>query len=519
MRILSADEMRQVDRRAIEEIGIPSLVLMENAAVGVADALGERFPQAAAVTVFCGPGNNGGDGLALARHLEARGYRYRVFLVCRKPPRGDAATQLEILERSAIEVETVGPESDLAPVLAAGRASDLVVDALFGTGLTRALEGHYGELVKGLDRLPVKKLAVDLPSGLDGSRPQPPGPHLTADLTVTFAAPKIAHVLPPAAEAVGELVVTDLGIPPHLVAEAPGDLHLLTGDELAATLAVPEPGAHKGDFGHVLLVAGSPGKAGAAILGARSAVRGGAGLVTAAVPRPILQTVDGGSLESMTLPLAAGPDGGLAAEAAAEALQAAAGKQAVAIGPGLGTAPATAGAVRRLLAELAVPAVVDADALNALAGHLGELRDRPAATVLTPHPGEMGRLLGIPTREVQADRLQAARRAADESGAVVVLKGYRTVVADPEGGVYVNPTGNAGMATGGSGDVLTGLLAALVGQGYEPLVASQLAVYLHGLAGDVAAETLAPETLRAGDLVAALPAAFDRLRAGGRAPV
>ena len=297
------------------------------------------------------------------------------------------------------------------------------------------------------------------------------------------------------------------------MAEAPGDTHLLTGGELAALLEVRQPGAHKGDFGHVLLVAGGPGKAGAAILGAQSAVRGGAGLVTVAVPRPILPVVDGASLESMSLPLAADGDGVLAAGAAAEVLAAAAGKQAVAIGPGLGTAAATVGAVREILLRLRVPAVVDADGLNALAGRLGELRDRPAATVLTPHPGEMGRLLGTSSRGVQADRLRASRRAAEASGAVVVLKGYRTVVADPDGGVWVNPTGNAGMASGGSGDVLTGLLAALVAQGYDSLAAAQLAVYLHGLAGDVAAETLAPEALRAGDLVAALPAAFDRLRA------
>ncbi len=513
MRILSADEMREVDRRAIDELGIPGLVLMENAAIGVADALGERFPEAATVAIFCGPGNNGGDGLALARHLEARGYRYRVFLVGKKPPAGDAGIELAILERCGIEVETVGPESDLGPVLAAAGRADLVVDALFGTGLTRALGGHLRPLVEGLERLPVNKLAVDLPSGLDGSRGEPPGPHLSADLTVTFAAPKIAHILPPAAGAVGELVVADLGIPPYLLAEAPGDLHLSTAADLAASLLVRDAGAHKGDFGHVLLVAGSPGKAGAAILGAQGAVRGGAGLVTAAVPQPILPTVEVASLESMTLALSAGPDGALAAGASAEALAAAVGKQAVAIGPGLGTTPATVGAVRRLLAELPVPAIVDADGLNVFAGRLEELRQRPAATVLTPHPGEMARLLGISSREVQTDRLAAARQAAAASGAVVVLKGYRTVIADPQEGVWVNPTGNAGMATGGSGDVLTGLLAALVAQGYEPLLGSLMAVYLHGLAGDLAAETYGREALRAGDLVAALPAAFERLRA------
>ncbi len=516
MRVLTAAEMRAVDRRAIDELGIPGLVLMENAAVGVADALGEHFPDAATVAIVCGPGNNGGDGLALARHLDARGYRFRVFLASHKPLAGDAAVQLKILERAGFYIERIGPEDDLAPALAACRECDLVVDALFGTGLESALRGHYTKLVEGLDRLPVAKLAVDLPSGLDASRPQPPGIFLRADLTVTFAAPKIAHVLEPAADAVGELVVTDLGIPSYLVVEAasepPGPFLLSTGRELASCLLERDPASHKGDFGHVLLIAGSPGKAGAAILGAQAAVRGGAGLVTVAVPEPILATVDAGSLESMTLATSADVDGQLGDGSFDELVAAAVGKQAVAIGPGLGTAAGTVDVVRRLARELDLPLVIDADGLNAFVGRLGELAERTADTVLTPHPGEMGRLLGISSAEVQADRLAAVRRAADSSGAVVVLKGYRTLIADPGSGIWINPTGNPGMASGGSGDVLTGLIAALISQGYDLLTAAQLGVYLHGLAGDVAIESIAPEALRAGDLIDHLPAAFTRLR-------
>ncbi len=522
MRILTADEMRAVDRRAIEEIGIPSLVLMENASIGVADAIAESFASAETVAIFCGPGNNGGDGLALARHLDARGYRLRVLLVIRSsPPRGDAAVQLEILRRSGLTVETVDPEADLGSLVAGCGGCDLIVDALFGTGLARPLAGHFGELVELLNDLSTPILAVDLPSGLDGSRAEPPGPHLAAEMTVTFAAPKVAHVFLPAADAVGRLVVTDLGVPPYLVDEAPGDLHLLVGRELAACLTPRARQAHKGDFGHALLVGGVPGKAGAVILAARAAVRGGAGLVTVAVPEPILHTVDGGSLESMTLGLPAGADGGLGAGAAEAVMAAAEGKAAVALGPGLGLAAETASAVRRLARELPLPIVLDADALNALAGRLTELADRDADTVLTPHPGEMARLLGVTSSQVQADRVASARRAAAESGAVVVLKGHRTLIADPgsrqpasggTGAVYVNPTGNPGMASGGSGDVLTGLVAALLAQGYRALAAAQLAVYLHGLAGDLAIERIAPEALRAGDQIDYLPAAFDRLR-------
>ncbi len=513
MRILTAEEMRQVDRRAIEEIGIPSLVLMENASIGVADAIAESFAELETVAIFCGPGNNGGDGLALARHLDARGYALRVFLVIgSSQPRGDAAVQLEILERSGLAVETIDAAAEIPRLVAQCAGYDLIVDALFGTGLGRPLSGHFAELVEGLNAVGKPILAVDLPSGLDGSRAEPPGPHLRAVMTVTFAAPKVAHVFPPAADVVGEVVVTDLGIPPHLIGEAPGDLHLLLGGELAAYLVPRAARAHKGDFGHTLLVAGSPGKAGAVILAARAAVRGGAGLVSAAVPEPILQTVDGGSLESMTVALPAGAEGGLGAEAGAAVLAAAEGKRSVALGPGLGVAPPTAATVRRLARELPLPVVLDADALNALAGRLADLSGRGAETVLTPHPGEMARLLATTTAEVQEDRTAAARRAAAESGAVVILKGHLTLVADPGGAVYVNPTGNPGMASGGSGDVLTGLVAALLAQGYGALAASQLGVYLHGLAGDLAIREIAPEALRADDLIDYLPRAFDRLR-------
>lgn len=512
MRVLTAEEMRAVDQRAIDEIGIPGLVLMENAAIGVAEALGRSFPRAETVVILCGPGNNGGDGLALARHLEARGYRFAVYLITgTSGVGGDAAAQLGMLERSGIDVVALGPDDELDGALCACQRADLVVDALFGTGLSRPLGGHFARLVQGLGELGVPLLAVDVPSGIDGSVPEPPGEHLTAQVTVTFAAPKVAHVLPPARDAMGEVVVCDLGIPSWLVQEAPGSLHLLTESELAAGLPERPADGHKGTFGHALVVAGARGTAGAAILCARAAVRSGAGLVTVAVPDAIADLVDGGSLESMTLPLSSGVDGGLAA-AASEVIEAAAvGKQALALGPGLGTSPEVAELIRGL-ARLEIPLVLDADGLNAFAGRPGELRKRSAATVLTPHPGELGRLLGLSSGEVQADRLAAARRVAEETGAVVVLKGRGTLVAEPDGEVAVNPTGNPGMATGGSGDVLTGLLAALLAQGYEAAAAAQLAVYVHGLAGDLAAETLGFEGLAAGDLISAIPRAFSRLR-------
>ena len=512
MRILSAEAMREVDRCAIEELGIPSLVLMENAAIGVADAIGEVYEEAESAAIFCGPGNNGGDGLALARHLAVRGYDVQVFLVAgRRGMRGDAEVQLGICRRQGLAIQEVADEDGVVEALEEAREADLIVDALFGTGLSKPLEGMLADLVQGLNDLPVPRVAVDLPSGLNGSKAEPLGPHVEADLTVTFAAPKIAHVFPPASESVGELVVTDLGIPPELVDEAEeegGPLHLLLGEELSGLLPERKPGTHKGDYGHALILAGSPGKAGAAILAVRAAVRSGAGLVTAAVPESILSVVDLGSLESMTLPLPAITLDGV--------LEAAKGKSVLAMGPGLGQEDETAEAVRSIALQVPLPLVLDADGINAFSGRAADLAGRSAETVLTPHPGELGRLLGIPTSEVQADRIAAARRAAAEAEAVVVLKGYRTLVATPGGEVHVNPTGNPGMATGGTGDVLTGLIAGLLAQGLGALDAARLGVYLHGLAGDLAAARTGEAALAAGDLLTYLPAAFLEVEEGGQ---
>jgi ADP-dependent NAD(P)H-hydrate dehydratase / NAD(P)H-hydrate epimerase len=543
MRILTAEAMRGVDRAAIERLGLPGLVLMENAALGVVDAIGRQYPRAESAAIFCGPGNNGGDGLAVARQLATRGYAVEIFLAAGKVGKagerqlaGDAGLQLAVCRRLELTIHELAPdgeaavaEADLAAALAAAGRHDLVVDALFGTGLARPLSGWFARLVEGLNEVPRPRVAVDIPSGLSGSRAEPPGPHLLADLTVTFAAPKVAHVFPPAADAAGELVVTDLGFPRRLVDEAEGDLHLLVGEELCGLLPPRARDSHKGDYGHLLLVAGSPGKAGAAVLAARAAVRAGAGLVTAAVPEAILQIVHLGSIESMVLPLPAGPprehggeggDGGggaLAAAAAERVLAAAAGKSALAVGPGLGQDAETVAAIRRLAAAAELPLVLDADGINAFAGHAEELATRKAPTVLTPHPGELGRLLGISTAEVQADRPAAARRAAAATGAIVVLKGSLTLIAAPREGLYVNPTGNPGMASGGTGDVLTGILGGLLAQRLEPLDAACLAVYLHGLAGDLALARLRGPSLAAEDLIAELPAAFADL-ADGKAP-
>ena len=520
MRVLTAEQMAAVDRRAIEEIGVPGMVLMENAALGVVDALGEVFPAAENVAVLCGPGNNGGDGLAVARHLDLRGYGVRtLLLVPGDKLGGDALTQLEILARQGPVVEELTADDDVEAILSACAAADVVVDALFGTGLSRPLAGRFAALVEGLNVLVTPAVAVDVPSGIHGSSPRPPGPHVEADLTVTFAAPKVAHVLPPASRSVGRLVVADLGVARHLVEEAPAEhsyrLHLLTEAEIGSHLAPRDADSHKGDYGHAVAVGGTEGMSGAVILTVRAAVRSGAGLVTAVVAPELMDFVDSACVESMARPDLEPLD----PDAVSRVLDFASAKDAVAVGPGVGRDPEMQAFVLSLVAGLERPLVVDADGLNAFAGRPELLSERTAPTVLTPHPGEAARLLDISTAEIQSDRLAAASELARRSGAVVVLKGHRTLVAQWDNEIdsteiWINPTGNAGMATGGSGDVLTGIVVALLARGFDAAASARLGVYVHGLAGDLAAAEMGETSLAAGDLVRFLPTAWVQLEAG-----
>ncbi len=513
VKVLTAEGMAAVERRAIEQLGVPAAVLMENAALGTVEALLEARPDLRSVCVVCGPGNNGGDGFAVARHLATRAVAVSAFLVGGgRALSADAAAQLAILRRLGVPTAELAPAEPLGDLLAAAVDTEVVVDALYGTGLTRPLDGQAAALVEALNGLAVPRLAVDLPSGLLASRASPPGPHLRADWTVTFAALKVAHVLWPAAEACGRMIVTDLGIPWELVAEAPGELYLEVPEALAAALPVRPLASHKGDFGHVLVVGGSVGKGGAAALAAHGAMRTGAGLVTAAVPAPTVPVIAAAALEAMTLPLPADADGAFTLAAVEPILAAAEARDVLAIGPGLGQSAEAREAARRIVLGTEKAAVIDADAITAFAGRAEELRTRRGVTVLTPHPGELGRLLGTGASAVAGDRLAALARAVEATGAHVILKGHQTLIGTPSGRTTINPTGNPGMASAGMGDVLTGMVAALLGQRIEPQLACRLGVYLHGLAGDLAAVAGDPACLTASDLLAALPEAFRRLR-------
>jgi hydroxyethylthiazole kinase-like uncharacterized protein yjeF len=518
--VLTAAEMGQADRRTIDEIGVPGAVLMENAGAAVAAAIRQRYPAARRPVVLCGRGNNGGDGFVVASRL--RDLQPAVYLTAsRTDVKGDARTHLAAYEGTGGRVTELLDAAGWQAARQAVRRADVLVDALLGTGLRDRPSGLLGQIIGDIASAAgpgVPIVAVDIPSGLPSDTGDVAWETVRAALTVTFAAPKHGHVLPPACERVGELVVADIGIPAAVLAETGARLWLLEARDAARAFPPRKPDAHKGTFGHVLVVAGSVGKSGAAILSACGALRAGAGLVTVATPAPALPMVAAGRPELMTEPLPVGGNGGLDREALGRALALAGQVDAVVVGPGLGQDEATRDFVRGLVADCAAPLVIDADGLNALAPDRSStepaaavLQKRSAATVVTPHPGEMARLVGSDTAAVQRRRLDIAREFAAASRAIAVLKGYRTLVADPEGRAGVNPTGNPGMATGGTGDALSGILGALLARGLDAWTAATAGVYVHGLAGDVAARRLGQESLLAGDLVDALPEAIRSL--------
>jgi len=509
--VLDNDAMREADRHTIEDLGVPSVVLMEHAATGVADALRERFPEARRVLVVCGPGNNGGDGLSVARHLADGGHDVELLLLADPARlRGDPALEWRLAESFDVARGVLDGDDLSALDRALAHPPDVIVDAMLGTGLDRPLGGRFADIARRLGAVGAPVVAVDVPTGLSGSSTGVPGPVLDADLTVTFAALKRCHVLPPACLHCGEVAVVDIGIPRAAV-ERDATVWWVEATDVALQLPPRPVDGHKGRFGHLAILAGAAGRGGAVALAARAAVAAGTGLVTMAVPDPIAPVVDGACLEAMTLGMPADGDG---AVAVIDALLAQLERfSALAVGPGLGTGDGARTALDTLLDRWSGPLVLDADALNLLAGRPERLADRRGPTVLTPHPGELGRLIGRSTDVVVADRIDAAREAARRAHAVVVAKSYRTVIAAPDGETWVNPTGDAHLGSGGSGDVLTGLVAGLVAQGLDPDRAAVVACWLHGRAGELGATTW-PAAVPAGELPPLVAAAWRELEAG-----
>ena len=514
MKILTAAQMREIDRTAIEGLGIPGVVLMENAGQGIVRALKARFPGIAAenVLIVAGKGNNGGDGFVVARHLFNAGARPEVLLLAAiDEVKGDAAVNLAVALTMGIPVTAVRDSAAWRKARHALSHASIVVDAIFGTGLIKPIDGLYAAAVEDINRSRAFKLAVDIPSGLSSDTFEPIGPSVVADLTVTLAAPKIAHIFPPAAERVGELVVAPIGIPPALFDKPGLTLELVEEAAIRPYFARRKRDTHKGSYGHLLIFAGSLGKSGASALAGRAGLRMGAGLVTVATAAGVLPSIARSMAELMTEPLAETPEKTIAVAALPRALALLKGKNAVLIGPGLSTNASTAAFVLGLLPKIKVPVVIDADGLNIVASNPESLARLRAPAVLTPHPGEFARLAGLSVDEVVRHRLELAPGFASKHGVIVVLKGHRTLIAAPDGRVFVNPTGNPGMASGGTGDVLGGMIASQIAQKNDLLGSAVSAVYAHGLAGDVGADRLGERSLVAGDLVRYLPPALKAL--------
>lgn len=516
MKILSAAEMREVDRLTIERYGVPSLLLMENAATSTVEAIEKKYGDAASkrILVICGRGNNGGDGAAIARILHNKRASVDVLLLGRvEESKGDAHANFQAAldiasshdsSLSFVEIETA--EQFWANATAYPHA--LFVDAIFGTGLARPASGLFEEAIHLLNDhtgdAPI--ISVDIPSGISSDTQALIGPAVKADLTVTFTAPKVGNVLPPASDFCGEVIVTSIGSPEELINSSGSHLNLIEELDVRRWLSVSRRGPHanKGDVGKLLIVAGSRGKTGAACLASEAALRAGCGLVTVATSESSQPVVAARAVpECMTEPLAETPAGSVAREAAERVLELAADRDVVAVGPGLGSSDkSTRAFVRAITMKRQRPMVIDADGLNSLAPWTQNLRgSAELPMILTPHPGEMARLISKPIAEVLKNPIDIARAFATERHVFLVLKGSPTVIAAPDGQVYVNATGNAGMATGGTGDVLTGLIGSFVAQKLDdPLSATIAAVYLHGLAGDLAASRVGTRAMIASDI-------------------
>jgi hydroxyethylthiazole kinase-like uncharacterized protein yjeF len=517
VKLVTTEQMQDLDRRTIQACGIPGIVLMENAGRGATETLTRSFPEVRSgwVAVLAGRGNNGGDGFVIARHLMNWGIRTRAYLLTgRDNVQGDALTNLRAWLNMGGELTEILSKGNFTKIKKDLAHANLIVDAIFGTGLNSEVKGLYKDIISFINTLSQPVMAVDIPSGLDATTGKVLGTAVRADLTTTFGLAKIGQVIEPGAHYVGRLEILDIGIPQNFIEEADIKARLIDPEELNLSLLDPRPPqAHKGDYGHLFVLAGSPGKTGAAAMICSGALRTGAGLVTLGIPTSLNHILEAKLTEAMTEPLPDRGTGYLSRDASKRILQLLEGKTAVALGPGVSTHPEVQELLWELIPQISVPVVIDADGVTALASRPEILKTCPSPVILTPHPGEMARLAGTTTQHVQADRIGVAMDFAAAYGCIVVLKGNKTVVATPEGEVYINPTGNPGMASGGTGDVLTGMIGGLIAQGLPPLEAATWGVYLHGVAGDCAARIWGETSLIAGDIVDSLPDALEEVQA------
>jgi NAD(P)H-hydrate epimerase len=502
MRVATAREMRDIDKAAIRGFGIGSPILMERAGLSVASKIAELYPKKK-IIALCGSGNNGGDGIAAARNLHNMGFRAAILMLAdKKALSPGCAAQYEIAKRCGVPI---GFRKSLSEKDIHGA---VVIDAVFGIGLARPVKGSIAAVFDLINKSQTPVVSVDISSGISSDTGEVMGEAIKAACTITFGLPKRGHFLYPGAEYTGRLFIEDIGFPSQLLVSERIKSSLI-GEDIMSLIPQRQRYSHKGDYGHVLIIAGSRGKTGAALMAAKACLRSGAGLVTLGVPGSLMDIFQGRVVEEMTLPLPDDGKGMLSAKAVPDILNFAASKaDIIAIGPGIGVSQDTEKIISELILKSPLPLVIDADGINSLNNAKKVLKGAKSPVVLTPHPGEMARLLKNSAGDIEKNRVETAISFAKDTGSYLVLKGAPAIVASPEGRAFINTTGNPGMATAGSGDVLTGIISSLLGQGLNPLNASTLGVYLHGRAGDMAAEDKGEHCLIASDIIAFLPDAF-----------
>lgn len=518
MKVATAHQMAELDRVTIEEYGIPSLVLMENAGRSCTDRIlliledKGLSPQEASIAVVCGKGNNGGDGLVIARHLHNRGAYVEVFLLD-EPDRlsNDARVQYEILQKLDVEVRLIRDQEGVEDLRTYLEEVHLCIDAILGTGLSSALGGLVKDVVEVINLSMATVFAVDIPSGIDATSGRILGEAIRADFTGTFGLLKLGQVLLPGSIHCGETDIYDIGIPSRAVFEAGIKTEALDERVVKSMLSIRPPDFHKGDAGRVHVIGGFPGMTGAPCLAGNAAVRMGAGLVTVAVPSSLRPVVEAKLMEVMSTGI---PDGGrerFTRDMIPELLERVAKADVIVVGPGMGSYPEAKEFIADLLPRIRVPFLLDADGLNALGGDLAILRTAKAPCILTPHPGEMSRLTGESVEAIEASRIGAAQHLAEEQDVTVILKGARTVIATPKGDVFINTTGNPYMASGGMGDALSGMIAALASQGLSPNDAACAGVYLHGMSADILVRRHPMSPVSATDVIGNIPEALQQV--------
>ena len=510
MKVVTAQQMRKIDQETIEQIGIPGAVLMEHAGSAVVRAIHQHFPECQRIAVIVGKGNNGGDGLVVARQLAHAGQPIQIFLVSpTKSFAGDALTNLQIVQNLDLPITLVLSEDELKGAESQIASADLIVDSIFGTGLRDGVHGFIGQIIECINEIGKPVVAIDLPSGLSADTGLAEGACVQATHTVTVGLPKRGNLIHPGATFTGKLEVADIGFPPNVIDAQEIQINWTQPSDAAQLLPQRPSYSHKGTYGRVFVAAASTGMTGAAALTSAGALRVGAGLVTLGAPKSLNPILEQKLTEVMTFPLPETAEGSLALEAKSHIVDAVERtKSVLAIGPGLSQHPETVALVHSLIHESNAPTVIDADGINALSKSKEILSSLSPQTVLTPHPGEMARLIGGTVEALERNRLGIAQQFAETYNVTLVLKGAPTVVAHGNGEVWINSTGNAGMATGGMGDVLTGLIAGLMAQKVPSFDAAVLGVYLHGLAADIVAESVGMHGLMAGDVLNSVPKAI-----------